>query len=338
MQFHKLTADRFEFECGGAIDNFEIAYHTSPREYRKGDKVIWICHALTANSDPEDWWSELVGPGKLMDTDKYFVVCSNMPGSPYGTTSPVSINPATGKPYLLDYPAVTVRDIVSSIILVRKALGIEKVDLLMGSSIGGFYAIEWAVTEPDVIKRAVFIATTSRVSPYLTAFMEAQRMAIEADASFREAKSPEGGLEGMKCARAIALISYRCFEGYCLTQKEDNADVVFARKAASYERYQGEKLAKRFNAYSYWYIANCVDSNNVGRGRGGEAAALGTIKADTTLVSIDTDCIFTAYEMEKMVECIPGCKYHMIKSLFGHDGFLLETGQLTEILKPLIED
>lgn len=338
MQFHKLTADRFEFECGKAIENFEIAYHTSPREYRKGDKVIWICHALTANSDPEDWWPQLVGPGKLIDTDKYFVVCSNMPGSPYGTTSPVSVNPATGKPYYFDYPAVTIRDIANSLTVVRKALGIESVDLLLGSSIGGFYAIEWAVLEQEIIKKAAFIATTSRVSPYLTAYMETQRMAIEADPTFREAKSPEGGLNGMKCARAIALISYRCFEGYCLTQKEESDDVVFAQRAASYERYQGEKLARRFNAYSYWYIANSVDSNNVGRGRGGEAAALGMIKADSTLVSIDTDAIFTCYEMENMAKHIPGCKYHKIKSLFGHDGFLLEYEQLTEILKPLIED
>ena len=140
-----------------------------------------------------------------------------MPGSPYGTTSPVSLNPATGKPYYFDYPAVTIRDIANSLTVVRKALGIESVDLLLGSSIGGFYAIEWAVLEQEIIKKAAFIATTSRVSPYLTAYMETQRMAIEADPSFREAKSPEGGLEGMKCARAIALISYRCFEGYCLT-------------------------------------------------------------------------------------------------------------------------
>ena len=258
--------------------------------------------------------------------------------SPYGTTSPVSVNPATGKPYYFDYPDVTTRDIVSSIILVRKALGIEKVDLLLGSSIGGFYAIEWSIIEPEVIKKAAFIATTSRVSPYLTAFMETQRMAIEADPTFREAKSPQGGLEGMKCARAIALISYRCYEGYDITQKEMDDDAVFAQRAASYERYQGEKLGRRFNAYSYWYLANCVDSNNAGRGRGGEAAALGSIKADVTLVAIDTDCIFRPKEIEKMSEFIPGCKYHVINSLFGHDGFLLEYEQLTKILKPLIED
>ena len=338
MQFHKLTEDRFEFECGGAIENFEIAYHTSPREYRKGDKVIWICHALTANSDPEDWWDSLVGPGKLIDTDKYFVVCTNSPGSPYGTTSPVSVNPKTGKPYYFDYPAVTVRDVVRTMIIVRKALGIDRIHLLVGSSNGGAQAIEWAVMEPDIFTHVAFIATASRVSPYLSAWMETQRMDIEADPTFRECASPEGGSEGLKCARAIALISYRCYDGYCLTQKEPDDDVVFAKRAASYERHQGEKLVRRFNAYSYWYIANTVDSSNVGRGRGGEAAALASIKAHATLVSIDTDCIFTPREIEWMAKQIPGSDYRMIHSLFGHDGFLIEYEKLTEILKPLIED
>lgn len=338
MQFHKHITDSFRFECGRCIENFEIAYHCSPRAYKEGDKVIWICHALTANSDAQQWWPELIGPGRLLDTDKYFVVCSNMPGSPYGTTGPASTDPSTGKPYLLDYPPVTVRDIVNSNIVVRKALGIDHIDFLVGASIGGFQAVEWSIMEPDVIRKAGFIATAARVSPYLTAFMETQRMALEADPSFRTAESIEGGKAGLSCARAIALISYRCYEGYAVRQSETDENVTFAARACSYERHQGEKFIKRFDAYSYLSLANSVDSQNAGRGRGGVAAALGTIRADVTVIAIDSDCIFPPYDMEKMAESIPGAAFHTIHSSFGHDGFLLEHGQIENIIEPILED
>jgi homoserine O-acetyltransferase len=158
-------------------------------------------------------------------------------------------------------------------------------------------------------------------------------MAIEADSTFREAKSPEGGLNGMKCARAIALISYRCFEGYALTQAEEDPDTLFAGRAASYERYQGEKLVRRaFDAYSYHTLCHALDSHNVGRGRGGVAAALARIKARTTVVSIDTDSLFPPQESSVWARWIPGADYFEISSRFGHDGFLLETARLTAIL------
>ena len=197
MQYHKLLIERpFFFEAGGVLPRLEVAYHTSPRPYSPGEKIVWICHALTANSDAEDWWPQMVGPGKLIDTDRYYVVCVNMLGSPYGSSSPATLNPETGRPYLLDFPRVTVRDIIHATIEVRKALGISKVDLLVGSSIGGFQALEWAVQEPEVIAHAAFMATSARVTPFLTATEESQRMALEADPSFREAASLKGGRGG----------------------------------------------------------------------------------------------------------------------------------------------
>ena len=224
-------------EAGGALKGAHVVFHTSQESWDGRRPVIWICHALTANSDPEDWWPEMVGPGKAVDTEKNFVVCVNMLGSPYGSEGPARENPETGRPWLLDFPKVTVRDMVAASICVRKALGINSVDLLVGSSIGGFQAIEWAVTEPGVFKRCAFIATAPRVSPYLSATVEAQRMALEADPTFREARDLSGGAAGLKCARAQALISYRCFEGYALTQAEEDPDTLFAGRAASYERY-----------------------------------------------------------------------------------------------------
>ena len=210
-------------------------------------------------------------------------------------------------------------------------------DLLIGSSIGGFQALEWAITEPDRFKQALFMATAARISPWLGAWVEAQRMALEADPTFRQTPSLEGGAAGLKCARAQALISYRCFEGYRLRQSETDDDCLFAGRVASYERYQGEKLVRRgFDAYSYWYLCNALDSHNTGRGRGGTEAALGRIKASSTVVSINTDCIFPPQEMTSWAPWIPGSRYIPITSSFGHDGFLLETDQLSHIIEPLL--
>lgn len=327
----------FEFEAGGSLNGIDIVYHTSPREYREGERVVWICHALTANSDPEEWWPGLVGPGKLFDTDKYFIVCVNMLGSCYGSSGPASTDPATGKPFFFDFPKVTMRDIVNADILVRRHLGIGHIDMIIGSSTGGFQAIEWSIIEPEVIDRAVFMATASRVTPYFTAFEESQRMALEADPTFRAAESLQGGEAGLRCARSIALISYRSYEGYNLTQAEADPDTLFASRAASYQRYQGKKLSDRFDAYSYWYLSYAIESHNVGRGRGGEKAALESIYARCTVIAIDSDCLFPAVDMEKMASAIPGAEYHVISSRFGHDGFLLENEQITKIIEPLLK-
>ena len=330
------SRDRFEFEAGGKLDGIEVAFHASAKEYDGRQKVIWICHALTANSDPEEWWPEIVGPGKVLDTGKYFIVCVNMIGSPYGTSGPSSIDPRTGRPFFFDFPAFTVRDMISASILVRKHLGIDVIDLLIGSSIGGFQAAEWAIMEPDVIKKLALMATDVRVSPWLSAWAESQRMALEADRSFRVAKDLEGGREGLKCARAQALISYRSFDGFCMTQAESDPDTLFAGRAASYERYQGEKLVKRFDAYSYWGLCNSLDSHNVGRNRGGVDAALSTIKAKTMVVSVDSDCLFPPKSIESWAGKIPHSEYRIITSSFGHDGFLLEWKQISEIIRSIL--
>ena len=328
----------FEFEAGGSITGLKVVYHSSEREWEKDDsrKVIWICHALTANSDAEDWWPELVGPGRLFDTEKYFVVCANMLGSAYGSSGPSTENPETGRPYFFDFPKITVRDIVKANDLVRRHLGIRTIDFMVGGSIGGFQSVEWSIMEPDVIKKAVYIACGIRVTPWLTALNESMRMALEADPTFRKCESLKGGEAGLRCARSIALISYRSYEGYNATQSETDPDCLFADRAGSYQRYQGRKLSDRFDAYSYYYLCGSVDSNNAGRGRGGVKAALGSIRTDCTVIGIDSDRLFPVEEQKFIASSIPGARYHEITSKFGHDGFLLENDQLTEIIKPLL--
>jgi homoserine O-acetyltransferase len=337
MLLHKLITHNFTFEVGETIPQLEIVYHTSNREYQPGDRVVWLCHALTANSDPLDWWPEMVGENCWVNPDKDFVVCVNIFGSAYGTTGPRyywmpdSRDQSSKKP--LDFPKFTIRDTARLFTLVREHLGIEKVDLLVGSSIGGFHALEWAIMEGNVIQRAAFIATAPRVSPWLSAWMEVQRMTLEADPSFRACENLDGGRKGLEAARAISLISYRSFDGYNLTQYETDDDCLFASRAASYERYQGEKLVKRgFDAYSYYYLLCCVDSQNVGRGRGGVANALAQIKAKTIVISITSDGLFPPCESSAWAKHIPHADYYEIESRFGHDGFLLETEQITQIL------
>ena len=329
MTKHQLTID-LPLEGGGVLQGARIVFHES--EGRSG-RTIWICHALTANSNPEDWWPEMVGPGRCIDTLKDHVVCVNMLGSAYGSEGPARTNPATGEPWLLDFPMITIRDSVNAFIEVRKHLGIGKIDLLIGASNGGFNAIEWAIMEPDVFGRCLFLCTAPRISPFLGATVEAQRMALEADPSFREARSMDGGREGLKCARAQALISYRCFRGYGLTQKEEDPDTLFAGRVASYERYQGEKLVRRgFDAYSYFTLCNALDSHNAGRGRGGVKQALQGIKASATVVAVDTDLIFPPEEGREWASWIPGARFIEISSNFGHDGFLLENAKLSALI------
>jgi homoserine O-acetyltransferase len=272
----------------------------------------------------------MVGDGCCVDPNTDFVVCVNIFGSAYGTTGPRSINNH------LDFPKFTVRDTARLFTLVREHLGIELVDMLIGSSIGGFHALEWAIMEGERIRKAAFIATAPRVSAWLSAWMEVQRMTLEADPTFRACESLDGGRKGLEAARAISLISYRSFDGYYLTQYETDEDCLFASRAASYERYQGEKLVKRgFDAYSYYYLLHCVDSQNVGRHRGGVATALAKIKAKSIIISITSDGLFPPCESQEWAKHIPEAKYYEIESRFGHDGFLLETAQITTILQQL---
>lgn len=328
-----VYAEPFACEAGGCIDRLKVTYHISQPKHEAGrePKVVWICHALTANSDPTDWWPDLVGPGKFFDTQKFLVVCANMLGSPYGSSGPLTYR-AEGRDYF-SFPKVTVRDMVRAWDLLREHLGIKQIDLLVGGSIGGFQAIEWAVSQKGCIRHAAFIACSARVSPWLTASNEAQRMAIEADPTFFDTTLPEGGMNGLRAARAEALISYRSYEGYGLTQAEEDPDCLFASRAASYERYQGKKLSDRFDARSYSYLTYAVDSHNLGRGRGGVEKALSTIRCKSIVIGIDSDGLFPLKEQRLIAEHIEGASFHTITSRFGHDGFLLEYDQISRILR-----
>mgnify|MGYP002597882359 FL=1 len=326
----------FELETGHTLPELRIVYHTYGTMNAAKDNVVWVCHALTANSDVADWWPHTVEAGRFLDPARHFVVCANIIGSHYGTTGPLHVNPATGKPWYRDFPPFTIRDIVRAHRLLADALGIGRIGTLVGSSVGGFQAVEWAVTEPGRIERLALIATDAKASPWAIAIDETQRMAIEADATFGEPRD-DAGMKGLAAARAIGLLSYRGPEGYNLTQ-QDCGEAPAVHRACTYQQYQGEKLCRRYNAYSYYAILNAFDTHDAGRGRGGVERALAGIEARTLVVGITTDIIFTPGEMRRLHAMIPGSAYHEIDSPFGHDGFLVEYEQLNDILLPFMQD
>ena len=322
-----------ELESGEILPEVVIAYDTFGTLSEAKDNVIWVCHALTANSDVKDWWPNTVEEGRFLDPNKYFIVCANFLGSHYGTTSPLSINPTTGEKWYYDFPRITVRDMVTCHRLLAKHLGIDRVKLLIGSSIGGFQCMEWAVTEPDFMENLALIATTTNTEPWAAAFNESQRMAIRADGTWGQLRD-DAGLDGMAVARSIALISYRGAPAYNATQQDrDNpADAAFERRAHTYQQHQGEKLRRRFNAFSYYRMTEAVDSHNIGRGRGSVADALRQIKARTLVVAISSDILFPVEAHIPMRQYIPDVEYHLIESSFGHDGFLVEHEKLNNII------
>ena len=322
----------FKTELGAVLPGIEIAYDTWGTLNSDADNVIWVCHALTANSDVEAWWPGMVGSGLLFDTDNYFIVCANVLGSCYGSTGPASVNPDTGRPWLRDFPKITVRDLVNFHEILRKYLRIRYIHSIIGASIGGFQSLEYSIMFPDIINRLIFIASSTKQSPWAIAFSESQRLAMEADPSFI-ANDPDGGKKGLRAARAIALLSYRNPAAYNKTQAEDDDSKTTSFKASSYQDYQGDKLVKRFNPYSYNCLVNLSDTHNTGRARGGTAKALNSIRAKTLSVGITSDILFPVDEQKYVAANIPEAEYVEIDSFYGHDGFLIESDLLTFIIR-----
>lgn len=324
--FHYVN--EFKLESGESLPGFQLKYTTLGKLNADRDNVIWVCHALTGSSDFTDWWSGLFDEGRFFDPRKYFIICANVLGGCYGSTGPLSLNPSTGKPYYHTFPTITNRDAVHAFDLLRTTLKIDNVHTLIGGSLGGQQVLEWAIYQPDVFQHVIPIATNSIFSPWGIAFNEAQRMAIEADPTWKE-DHPRAGLDGLKAARAIGMLSYRYYETYQHTQSEKTNETLQDFRAATYQRYQGQKLANRFNAYTYYGLSKMMDSHNVGRNRTGVAEALRRIKARTLVVGIDSDILFPVNEQKFIAEHIPDARLEIMSSLYGHDGFLVEFEQLS---------
>lgn len=326
----------FLLENESFLTRSTIGFSTYGKLNERRNNVVWVCHALTANSDVQDWWAPLFGENKLFDPNQYFIVCPNNLGSCYGSSGPAQAEENEDALYG-DFPTITTRDMARWHDLLRQKLGIEQIHVLVGPSLGGQQALEWAILQPKVFEKVVLIATNAQHSPYGIAFNESQRWAIENDPTF-SLPSPDAGKEGLALARSIAMISYRSYVGYSTTQKEATIPNGKTHNAASYQRYQGKKLAERFQAHSYHLLSRAMDSHHVGRGRISIEDALSNIQAKTLCVGISSDSLFPTCEQKFLAQHIPQAQYVEIDSLFGHDGFLTESPQLSWVLQSFLEE
>ncbi len=324
---HKIA-----LEGGDSLPSITIAYITYGTMNADKSNVVWVCHALTANSEAAEWWAGLIGSGKVIDTEKYFIVCANILGSCYGSTGPLSINPITEAPYYSSFPLVTIRDMVKAHILLREHLGIEKIFLLMGGSMGGYQAMEWCIMENDRIGQVFLLATSATESAWGIAIHTAQRLAIEADQSWQSA-SAEAGANGLKAARAIGMLTYRNYNIMVARQTDPDTDKLDHYKASSYIEYQGDKLVQRFNAMSYWLLTKSMDSHHIGRGRGGNTALiLKEIIQKTLIIGINSDILCPIAEQQFLNRHLPNANLVVIDSNYGHDGFMVETSIISQHL------
>lgn len=307
-----VSIDSLVLANGSTLRDVKIHYTTYGELNAEKSNVVWVFHALTANSDPGEWWPGLVGEGCFFDPKNYFIVCANMLGSCYGSTSPKDKS----------FPLVTIQDIVEGNKAVYRQLGLTKIKIGIGGSMGGQQLLEWAVQEPELFDTIIPIATNAKHSPWGVAFNEAQRMALDnADPA-----------KGLAAARAMAMLSYRAYETYDETQNDsDGRSDDFS--ASSYQRYQGEKLFRRFAPESYFYLSKAMDSHNVGRNFDRLENALSRIKSRTISIGIDKDFLFPIGEQKFIGDKIPNASFYEISSKYGHDGFLIEVKQIAEILK-----
>lgn len=334
---HFHHADAFPLEAGGELPGITIAYHTYGTLNTDKSNVVWVCHALTASSDAVDWWSGVIGNNHVIDPEKYFIVCANILGSCYGSTGPLSIRTETGKPWYHTFPLITIRDMVKAHILLRNHLGIEKINLLMGGSMGGYQALEWAVLEKDRIDHLFLLATSATESAWGIATHTAQRLAIEADGSWSE-NSANAGSKGLKAARAIGMLTYRNYGILVEKQTDMDTNKLDNYKASAYIQYQGDKLVARFNAYSYWLLTKAMDSHHIARGRSGNPEdVLKTIFQKTLLIGITSDILCPLQEQEYLARHLHHSTLIEIDSAYGHDGFMVESEKISHYLSRWLE-
>lgn len=348
LQF--LDAGELQLESGRVLERVTLAYETYGTLAPDGSNAVLIQHALTANShvaahddaDEAGWWGPMVGPGASIDTDRYFVVCANMLGGCGGTTGPASTAPGDGLPYGSRFPGVTLRDGVTLETRLADHLGIAAWHTVIGGSMGGARALEWAVMHPERVERLVVLAAPAYSNADQIAWAHTQLIAIESDPEYcggdylALGRTPENGL-GL--ARRIAHLTYR---------HGSELDTRFGRERQrtshpderpeyyqvdSYLDHQARKLVNRFDAGAYAVLTRALRDHDITRGRGGLQEALGRIQADVTLIAIDTDRLYPPAQLEEIDRALaspPGV--HTIRSLRGHDGFLMEHDQLAAIL------
>ncbi len=353
----------FALEGGGVLSEIDVAFETWGELDPDAGNAVLLCHALTGDAhaagslspgQPTDgWWNDLIGPGKALDTDKYFVVCANVLGGCQGTTGPASPHPDDGLPYGSRFPVVSIRDMVRTQACVADHLGIDRWLSVVGGSMGGMQVLEWAVMYPERVQSFASIASTSEASPMQIGWSEVGRLAITLDpkwngGDYYGAADGDGPHEGLMLARRIAQIHYRSDQsmsdrfGRATLDRMDSFRMWDRFQVESYLDHHGQKLARRFDANSYLILNKAMDLHDVGRGRGGTVPALSRIRSEGLVVTVDSDQTYHPRQQNELCRDLDAAgvpfDYAEINSDHGHDGFLMEFDQLDPMLGQFLED
>lgn len=341
-----------QLELGQELGDLVVAYETWGTPAADGSNAVLVEHALTGDSHvvgpagpghpTPGWWDGLVGPGKAIDTDAWYVVCANVLGGCQGTTGPAS-RADDGLPYGSRFPRITVRDQVRAEVALADALGIDQWAAVVGGSMGGMRVLEWAVMQPERVRAAVAVAVGAQASAEQIALQTIQMRIIQLDPRFAggdyyDAEPGGGPHEGLGLARRLGHLSYRTeFE---LTRRfarhaQGAEDPLKSGRYAvqSYLDYHAEKLVRRFDANSYVLLSWAMNDHDVGRGRGGMAAALSRVSARTLVIGIDSDRLYTPAQQRNLARAVRGADLRIIPSPYGHDGFLIEHEAMTPLVR-----
>ncbi len=320
-------------ELGGVLPELQIAYRTWGKLNASRDNAIVICHGLTGSADADRWWKEMFGRGNAFDEETDFIISTNALGSCYGSTSPVSINPETNKPYGASFPLITIRDMIHAQKRLMDFLGVEKIKMVIGGSLGGMQALEWALMFPDDVDSVVTISASGRHSAWCIGISEAQRHAIYADADFKNGNYnlDEQPKKGLATARMMAMITYRSkpvFDERFARRKQ--SDDLY--EVESYLRYQGEKLVDRFDANTYITLTKAMDTHDVARERGDYETVLAQLHAPTLVISADSDVLYLPEEQEELARLIPNAELAVMHTPNGHDAFLIDVPEVARLV------
>ena len=341
-----------ELECGQKLGPITLAYETYGELSAARDNAVLICHALSGDAhvagyhSPDDrkpgWWDLFIGPGKAIDTTKYFVICSNIIGGCKGSTGPSSANPATGRPWGLKFPIVTISDMVRAEAALLDHLGVERLLTVTGGSMGGFQALEWAVRYPERVASAIPIATAARLSAQGIAFNEVGRQAIMADPNWQggDYYGKAGPLAGLAIARMIGHITYLSdeqmhakFGRRLQDRKRFGYGFATEFEVESYLRYQGDSFVRRFDANSYLYITKSMDYFDLPARYGSLVEAFGNVRGEFLAVSISSDWLFPTYQSKEIVKALKAngvpTTFVELDSPYGHDAFFLPNERLS---------
>lgn len=337
-------------ECGQSLYDIEVAYQTYGVLNPQRDNAILICHALTGDADAMEWWNGLIGPGKTIDTNQYFVICSNILGGCYGTTGPSSINLETGKPYGLSFPMVTIRDMVTVQRMLIHSFHIQKLHAVIGGSMGGMQALEWSIMYPEDVTHCILIATATHLSTIGIAYNDVARKAIMSDPDWCEGDyySGEGPQNGLAIARMLGMLKYGTAEIYeekfgrnLVEECKHELSFNSTYQVESYLRYQGEKLVRRFDANCYLYLLKALDTHNICRNRGSIEDVLQSVKSKFLIIGINSDLFYPCQEHRSLTEQLKSLEktavYKELDSPYGHDAFLIEMEKLSQFITPILK-